>query len=403
MNKTSTLSEARQISQIPVVRLVFLLFYGSQGVLFTFLTVYYYSLGMTGTQIGLINTVTPLVSMATGILWSLANDRIGRTRLLLLIALIGSILSGFALGATRIFSLILLIACSLNFFYRPITPILDSVALKTLGQGEGNQYGRIRLWGAVGYSLCALIAGYVLTLTGVQWVFAGFGLVLGLMVASLFLLPDQRVQYSRPEIRNFLAFWKNPDWVIFILCTSFIWLNDVGFFTFLPVYLKQMGAPESTIGSMNALQSLSEAVFLFFSVFFLRRFKLEKLMIVAMFFYAIRPLLYSFIPTPGWAIPLSMLHSVSFGLFIVCVVNFVYQISPEGFKTTGQGLYYALHYLVVAIGSSLHGWLFDTLGAVRMFRLDSMLGFIGMGLFALWFLVLRPRVLQKANRQGPAV
>ncbi len=381
----------RRPAEITAVRLLFLLFYGSQGVLFSFLVVYYYSTGMSGAQIGLINTVTPLVSMATGILWSLANDRLGRTRVLLLAAITGSALFALGLGAVRPFGWILLMAASMNFFYRPITPILDSVALATLGAPERDRYGRVRLWGAVGYSLAALAAGYILTRTGVGWVFTGFALALALMAAAVFLLPDRPVSYTRPRVNNLLAFVTNPDWMVFILCAAFIWLNDIGYNTFLPVYLKQMGASETTIGSVNAVQSLSEAVFLFFSVFFLLRFRLENLMVAAMFFYTLRPLLYSFIPSPQWAIPLALLHSVSFGLYIVCVVNFIFRISPEGFKTTGQGLYYAMHYLVMAFGSWLHGWLFDTFGAVRMLRIDTLFGLVGLGLFVLYFLSPRRR------------
>ena len=370
-----------------VIRLAFFLLYASQGVLFSFLVVYYYGKGMTGTEIGLINTVTPLVGMVTGVFWSYLNDKLGKTRFLIFVAILGSILSALGIGAVRPFGLILLLSSTLNFFYRPMVPLLDSSALVILGNDQGNQYGSIRLFGALGYSLAAMAAGYLLTITSIEWLFPSFSLVMLLMAIPIFFLPEQSSPSEQSSFKDFSSFLKNPVWVMFLASMTFLWLLEVGLFTFLPIHLKQLGGSDSVIGTMNAVQALAEAAFLFFSPRLLRRFKLEHLLLASIFIYALRILLYSLIPTAEWAIPLGLLHSLSFGLYIVCVIVFVERISPEGLKTTGQGLFNAAMLLVHAVGSALHGRLIDLKGAVWILQMDFVLGLIAALLF--WFFFVR--------------
>ena len=59
---------------------------------------------------------------------------------------------------------------------------------------------------------------------------------------------------------------------------------------------------------------------------------------------AIRLLLYSFIDNPTMALPIEILHGISWSLFWVICVELVYKLVQKELLATGQSLLYAAYY-----------------------------------------------------------
>ncbi len=165
-------------------KLFYFIFYAAMAALSPFLTLYYQSLGLSGTQIGLLAGLVPLTGMLSGTLWSATADATRRYRAILLTGIAGSWVATFfvsrATGLAGLLPLVLINA----FFAAPIGALIDSSVVAQLGDNRAD-YGRIRLWGSVGWGVSALLAGPVLERAGLSWAFT---INLALLAPSLYML-----------------------------------------------------------------------------------------------------------------------------------------------------------------------------------------------------------------------
>ena len=87
-------------------------------------------------------------------------------------------------------------------------------------------------------------------------------------------------------------------------------------------------------------------------------------------------------PAAEWAIPISLLHSVTFGVYWIAGVAYVDQLAPNDLKATAQGLFYASFGIAGVLGGPINGYIFDTLGANWLFLISSVFALGAVGL--LW-------------------
>ena len=141
-------------------KVLYFFMFAGLGIFFPFLNVYYKSIGLSGTQIGLIITLGPLIAIFAGPMWGLLGDRLGRLRLLLVIVILGSIISVLGLAMMKTFFTILGLAAVFNLFGCAIQPLVDSYNLTLLGEHR-ERYSEQRLWGTFGFLASSLFAGSV--------------------------------------------------------------------------------------------------------------------------------------------------------------------------------------------------------------------------------------------------
>ena len=93
--------------------------------------------------------------------------------------------------------------------------MVDNSVLEMLGDRRA-EYGKVRLWGSLGWGVSAVIVGMLIERTGLQWAFYGY---IFFMVAML--LTVNRMQISSSPIAT--GFWqglrhfaKSRPWIIFL-------------------------------------------------------------------------------------------------------------------------------------------------------------------------------------------
>ena len=82
----------------------YFMYYAAAAALVPFLIVYYQNLGLTGTQIGFLAGIPPLVSLFSAPFWGALADMTQRHKLSLLIAISGAILLALALSVFTAFT-----------------------------------------------------------------------------------------------------------------------------------------------------------------------------------------------------------------------------------------------------------------------------------------------------------
>lgn len=340
--------------------LYFTLYFGT-GIFFTFSNVYYRHIGLSGTQIGIINTVAPLVGVFSSVLWGFWSDRSGDTRRLFAAATGGAALAVLSVALSPNFGLILASIAVFAVFNSAIIPQLDSTTLRVLGSQAG-YYGLYRMWGTIGFIVTSAIAGPILERIGLIYLFPGYALALGTMLLLSRGLANHPARLQTPLIGGLREIIRQPAWVLFALSTFVLSAASNGMSNFLGVTIKEMGGPDSLVGITWTIGAATEIPFLLYSAALLKRFGPGKLLPFSFVFFALRIFLFGVMPTPEWAPVVNLLHGPSYGLWWFASVSQARNLAPEHLKATAQGLFISVISLANMVGALASGWMFDHLG-----------------------------------------
>lgn len=366
------------------VKAAYFAFYVAFGLYVAYINVYYRTIGMSGIQIGWISSAIPLVAIASGPVWGMISDRIGRARTLLVIAGIGSLVTILGLSVAREFAWLLPLAALNSLFSGNIPPMLDSVNLGMLGE-KRDRYGEQRIWGSMGYILSTLGFGLLLRQVGLHGLFYGYAAVMLIFVTALNLLPNRRVQVPGPVVGDVLKLVLQPQWVVFSVSILLLGLGISGMNNFLGVYLNALGGSATLIGAVASLGALAEIPVMLFSAVLVRRFGLKRLLAFAFVAYALRFVLYSVMAAPAWALAISLMHGLTYGLFWVSSVMYVNHLAADNLQATSQTLLVAVLNLANVIGAPVGGYIFDNAGPASLFRVYAVLCAVGLVVLLLGF------------------
>ena len=119
--------------QLLAIRWLYFAYFACFGIFITFSNVYFREIGLTGAEIGLVNSVAPLAAIFSGPLWGMLSDRIHNPRLILIIAAFGGSAALLALSTASTLVGIVLTTAFYSLFISAIVPLTDSVNLRILG------------------------------------------------------------------------------------------------------------------------------------------------------------------------------------------------------------------------------------------------------------------------------
>ena len=160
----TTAAPKKTFSGIPInvlIRSLFLCYYGSLGSLMPYLPVYYDSLGHGGQIIGLLGAVKPATTFIVAPVWGLLADQLQNPFLILqltfLVSLVGQLLLACRDDARFITAMVFVTA----LFNAPVKSLLDSMVLDHIP--DKTEYGRLRLWGQMGFGLGSSLVGVLLS------------------------------------------------------------------------------------------------------------------------------------------------------------------------------------------------------------------------------------------------
>ncbi len=371
-------------SQGAVLRLLYVLIYCSGVSWSPFLSVYLRQVGLSGLQIGTLSGIGPAVMLVSQPLWGLVADLRGRRRTLLLTMLASALLlPGFAWPGGFWF----LLGWSIlhGSLSNPVSPLIDSLVLDHLERQGNGSFGHIRLWGAVGWAVGALVVGRAIAGRDIRLMFA-FG-------AAFMLLGWALVWRGTVGLRGTGSLGKrwrgagdllrSRKLVTFLALIVLMQLGTAAVWTFFPVYMTELGAPREMLGYAISIRGLSELPLYLAAAAIIRRYGSGKVFILTVLVFGVRVLLYSAIKVPALAMAVEATHGLSFSLFLVSAVDYIHRLVPREWRATGQALFTAAFFGAGGIlGNALSGLLYDRLGAQGMFRVNGWL-ILGVAVVAL--------------------
>ena len=217
-----------------------------------FMALYYQQRGLSGSQIGLLAAIVPLVSLVAGPLWSGFADATRRHKSIFLFTTVGVVVASLSIYNAGSLAWLVPAVIVFAFLAAPILPLVDSSTMSLL-EGRKDQYGKIRVWGTLGWALGAPLTGWLVERSGVQWSFYMYAL---LMVGALLIgsrLPIGHTQISVPFRDGMRRLFSNPRWVFFLLVIFISGIANAGTNTYLFLYMDRLGADKWMIGLATAM------------------------------------------------------------------------------------------------------------------------------------------------------
>lgn len=317
-------------------------------------------------NIALFYAVQGIVSLFMPALIGIVADRwIPAQRMLGLCHLLGGALMvatgyyGMQSGDTPTFGLLFGLYTLSVAFYMPTLALSNSVAYNALereGLDTVKAFPPIRIFGTIGF-ICTML---VVDALGYQTSYAQFlisgllGILLGIYAHTLPACPislggERKSLIEALGLKAFTLF-KQRKMAIFFIFSMLLGVSlqiTNGFANPFITYFKEIPEYAGTFGAnhANALISLSqcsETLCILLIPFFLRRFGIKRVMLIAMFAWVLRFGLFG-AGNPGsgvWMFILSMIvYGVAFDFFNISGSLFVDKETDKSIRSSAQGLF----------------------------------------------------------------
>ena len=314
--------------------------------------------------------------------WGTLSDRTGeRVKLLrygATAALVFSLALWFPLGPVALFGVLLLMFTHTS----AMMPMSEAALAHLVSQGgafDAKRYGRVRLWGSLGFLITVMVAG---------WWFERFGLghfpawtlfTLIAVVVSVWLLPDHKEAVHHDEAPP--AVWPlllQPAVRWFFAAVFFHILSHIFIYVFFSLYLDSLGYSKTVIGLLWAVSVLIEIGWFFSQSRWLPRLSLTGWLVLASALMALRMLATAGLPLV-WPLLLvaQALHAITFAAHHTVCIALLSHHFPGRLRARGQALYTVIGYgLPGVLGGLGGGVLSSALGLASVFWLAGALAVV---------------------------
>ena len=319
-----------------------------------------------GLHIGIFYSVQGIVSIfmpaIMGIIadrWVPAQKLLGVSHLLAAAFMLAAGLYGLQAGTEVSFSIFFTLYTLSVAFYMPTLALSNSVAYTILERGgmeTVKAFPPIRVFGTIGF-ICTM---WLVDVIGFQTssmqfvVSAAIGLILG---AYAFTLPNCPVSTDTKDKTLFEALgldafrlFKQRKMALFFIFSMFLGVSlqitngfanpFIASFEALPQYANTFGVKHANI--LISLSQISEALCILLIPFFLKRYGIKNVMLIAMFAWVLRFGFFG-LGNPGngvWLLIFSMLvYGVAFDFFNVSGSLFVDKETPHHLRASAQGMF----------------------------------------------------------------
>ena len=335
------------------------------GVIFPYLSLYLQqNAGLTGSQLGVAMAMHPLMGIIASPLWGQWADRSGYRRGVLCVLTGGAALGYFLVPYTSSYTGLLLCLAFLSMFTAPTMAIATSISFAVLGDGGVARFGRVRVWGTIGYLIMIVSFPMLLAEMGgdASRVGSTRGLELIFPVAALMCAIAAIMLVGVPAAKGVTVRAKRKDLGALLHQASYLRLLVIAFFAFglltapialFPVFVAERGGSVETVSKLWIPMLLLEIPLIYFAGAGLRRVGARGLIAIGIVLDGARWLIVALAPSLGWIFGTQLLHGAVVVGLIIGMQLYVEGEVPARLRATGQTVLGA----VMSIGAVVsHLW-----------------------------------------------
>ncbi len=363
--------------------LFFFAYYGYVGVFSPYASLYFADKNISATQIGILMSMMQVMRIFGPNLWGWVADHTRRRVLVLRMTSVAAaaIFTGMFWGESFAYFFVLLIG--LNLFTSAQGPLSEAQMLSAM-HGDLTHYGRLRLWGSVGFIFAVMVSGQLLDAFGIT-LMPTIALLLLLLVVVAAAGMREEVQQVHPHaMPSVRALLKQREVLAFFASTFLMVAAHAALYVYFSLYLAQIGYSKTVIGMMWSLGVIAEILFFYWQAPIFRRYSLRALMLLSLAVGVVRFALIGFAADSLLLLLFAqLLHAATFGVHHSASVAVLQRWFAGPLQARGQALYISVSY---GLGGSLGGLLlsacWDKFGAASVYTLAS--GLCAIGWVAAW-------------------
>jgi len=355
----------------------YLMFFFCNGSYIPFIYVYFADLGLSGKQIGLLATLSPVVTLLVATPVATFADR---RRLRVRVAQVGLACTGvvvFLLRLPSTFGIIVLLMLFLAVFSIPISSISEGLIAR-IAQRHRLNFGAMRLWGSLGFAVSSLGCGALWQAFGFKHMF----LVAGLLCLPLILVTGRLEEgpiVPALERKPASELLRDGGLVLLLVATFLAGISNSLAMTFSGVYARWLGGGNLLVGTMVAVSAVAELPTMFFSNRISGILKEKNAVVVSYLLMALAFVGFALIDDPQFLPIFSVVKGLGYGIWITVTIRLVTKRTSEEWASTAQSLLtMCLWGLAPLVAGPVGGLIHDAVSPAAVFWLAAIsLGLAG--------------------------
>ena len=310
-------------------------------------------------QRGIVLALVAVIATIGQIVFGLLCDRYHQMKRFLLIGYLILAVSALAmvLSSGDLFAYLLLVCAMVGGFAK----IMQGLTETYLFQLDQQNYPKLRAAGALGFTVGAIAAGQIVSLTSFPMLAIGLLIVSVLWLFCFRELQDVRIEsnYSLKEIKKL---FRNRRYLAFVFVFFMIYLIGNGDQYIVVDKMVALKASHDVIAIKWAVQSIMEVPLLLGANRLLKKVNAYTLLLAAVVMYGIKFFLYGFAQDPYFIIGITFLQVVTLPIVALVSKLIIEDICESSLRSSAQLFALAIFVglsglLTPLISSALIDWL----------------------------------------------
>jgi len=363
------------LSPRSALRVWYFFIFLSLGISFPFFPILLEERGLTPSQVGLVFSVSSIVSGLYGYYMGRISDVAGRLRTLYPNILVGgiSVMALYRSPTPLILALLYTVFVACFAASNTIATAYTVDAVEEAGASRGMGFGMIRIGGSIGWIPGSLMGGVIAREIGVEWVFVITGVITLFSISTLLPLRDRfSVRRDLRRETSFPGLLRGAAGLLLLMLTLAFTANSA-LITFLPLHMvNSLAATPIEISLAFALMGLAEIPAMIYLGMLSDRIGRRLILAVCLLAFPLRLGLTGLLDS-GLAVALvQSLNALTFGGLYVVSIAYSSDLMPENVRGAFMGLYGFTFSLGGVLGGYMWGFLAEVAGYSQMFLYSAL-------------------------------
>ncbi len=352
----------------PILGAYYFFYFALVGVYVIFMPKVLIELGYSTVEVGIVYAAAPFMRFLLPFIF---KHYVKLTPKIYLLSLLFSFIATLIfLGTVKSFGLYLTANLLFGAAMGVSLPYVETISLASLAK---NTYGKVRLWGSLGFMAIALWLGKVLDIPFEALYYlctmAFLTLLTGMILVKYDTLSHEQIHDDASfSLTKYWAFWIS----VFLMQVGF-----GGFYNFFTIYETSHGISLEMTSWMWSFGVICEIIMLYFQGPLLQRNLLHILQFAILVTSLRWLILYLFPGSIGWTFTSQSLHAISFALYHTASITYVFSLYTQ--KKLAQQFFLGIAFgLGGSVGAVLSGQIYGK----NMFLIEA--GITLMAFIALW-------------------
>ena len=354
---------------LPLIGFYFFSF-AALGALFPFIPPLLSDRGLSAAEIGWVMVMLPMCGMLLPPVWGALADALRMRLRLIRLASLGCAGAVWLLIPARSLWSVMGAFMLLSALRVPLIPLADAVTCAALG-GRTADFGKIRVFGSVGFALAVLGMGLG-DGTHSAWLLIGVTSAL-YFLSAMATLPVKVPAMTRQTgiLREALGLLRQTPILLFLLGSAAYYAGHSTYDAYFGLHLRALGHGDDVLGLAWFNGVCWEIAVMLLAPRLLEGRRGGPALMLCAGASILRWLLLSVV-TSVWAlVAVQVLHGLTFGLWYLSLVRFVQDRAPERLRATCQSMAFTALGVGTVIGFTVGSRVLEHLGGAMMYRFSA--------------------------------